>query len=434
MYKLKQSINKGRAFVRNQPLSVRYGIDGILITGGVGLAVNNNNLFAQRLGAGDFHLSMLQFLPQILMLFLLIPAGLMADSLKNKRVMITAALVFSGLFFALAGGAAFIPLRTVYFVLIFLALANVSVGMYNLSWQGFFPEVVSEAPDSRENRNSVLTFRAKMTMFVNLVIPLAVGAILTAIPGHDGKIAAHQAFYGLAAVMLVANAFHFRAVRATSPSPPKRVSRAEMKEAARRMVKNRPFVIFTLLILFFHMTWQADWTLYFIGQANYLYMNELMLSFAPVAATIAQLITLKFWSKNNNRQGVELPLAYGMFGLSLCAIGIIVSVNLPLAIGRWVFLAFHFIGHLGFATLALNLFQCLLKVADQEYRSLFISVYTCIITLSNAIMPVAGVALYRALGGNRQGLIYAFAIFFVLRVLAGVLWLIRCRYSKIREV
>ena len=425
MYKIKQAITKGRAFVRNQPLSVRYGIDGILITGGVALAVNNNNLFAQRLGAGDFHLSMLQFLPQIIMLFLLIPAGIFTDSLKNKRIMIIGALISMGLFFALAGGSAFIPVHTVYFFLVFLALANVSVGMFNLSWQAYFPEVVSE-----ENRNNVLTFRARMTMFINVVIPLAVGMILTAIPSHDGKIAAHQVFYMLAAVLLVSNALHFRKIKATMPAAPKRVSLAEMKEAGRRIVRNKPFITFTIMIVFFHMTWQADWTMYFIGQANYLHMNEFMLSLGPVTATLAQLLTLKFWSKNNVRQGVEKPLAYGMFGLALCAIGIIVGVSVPPAFGPWVFLTFHFIGHLTFANLVLNLFQCLLKVVDEEYRSLFISVYTCLITLSNAIMPVAGVALYRTLGGNRQGLIYAFAIFFVLRVLAGVLWLVRCKVVK----
>ncbi|MCL2841635.1 MAG: MFS transporter [Defluviitaleaceae bacterium] len=421
---------KGRTFIIRQPLSVRYGIDGILVTGGLSLAANNNNLFAQRLGAGDFHLAMLQFLPQIIMLFLLIPSGILADSLKNKRVMVVIALVCSGIFFALAGGAAFIPLHTIYFFLVFLAIANISNGMYNLSWQGYFPEVVSANPEAHENRNNVLTFRARMVMIVNFSVPLVVGVILTAITSHEGKVAAHQAFYGLAAVMYFSNAFHFRKIKATQSAIPKGISRTEMKEAVRRMVKNKPFMLFTLLILFFHMMWQADWTLYFIGQANYLYMNELMLSMGPVTATAAQLITLKFWSKNNVRQGVDKPLAYGMFSLALCPLAIIIGVSLPLSVGPWVFLVIHFIGHLGFANIALNLFQSLLKVVDEEYRSFFISVYTCVITLSNALMPVAGVAVYRAFGGNRQGLIYTFFIMFILRILVGILWLIRCKYAN----
>jgi len=429
----KKTIARGLTFARRQPLAVRYGIDGILITGGITMAANNNNLFAQRLGAGDFQLSMLQFLPQILMLFLLIPAGLFAGSLKNKRIMITVSLLCAGVFFTLAGSAAFVPIHTVYFFLAFLALANVSNGMYNLSWQGYFPEVVSEDEQALENRNSVITFRARLIMIVNFIVPLSVGAILTAIPSYDGKIAAHQVFYGLAAVMLFSNALHFRKIKATKPATPKRVSFAEIKEATRRMAKNKPFIIFTVMILFFHMTWQADWTLYFIGQANYMHMNELMISMGAVTATAAQLITLKFWSRNNARQGVEKPLAYGMFSLALCPLAMIIGVSLPLGVGPWVFLTIHFMGHLGFANITLNLFQCLLKVVDEEYRSLFISVYTCIITLSNALMPVAGVAVYRAFGGNRQALIYTFAILFFMRVLAGALWLIRCKFSQSEE-
>jgi hypothetical protein len=69
-------------------------------------------------------------------------------------------------------------------------------------------------------------------------------------------------------------------------------------------------------------------------------------------------------------------------------------------------------------------------VADEEYRSFSISVYTCLVCLSNAVMPVAGIALYRALGGDRNGLRYTFAIIFVLRIIAAFLWLLRHKVSR----
>jgi len=73
-----------------------------------------------------------------------------------------------------------------------------------------------------------------------------------------------------------------------------------------------------------------------------------------------------------------------------------------------------------------------LQVADEEYRSFSISVYTCLVCLSNAVMPVAGIALYRALGGDRNGLKLAFAIIFILRIAAAGLWLSRWRWQKNR--
>jgi len=217
--KIIQSIIKMRHFYNHRPISVRYGIDGILTLGAISLVGNNNNLFAQRLGAGDFHLSMLQFMPQMMNLVLLIPAGLIIDSMGNKRRMLSWALIAAGILFATAGSTAFIPVNAVYFFLIFIAVATASVTIMNLSWQAFFPEVVAEDENPNdsnanniqaENRNSVLTFRARMTMFVSLIVPLAVGVILTSIPSYDGKIAAHQTFYILAAVLLIYNSFHFR--------------------------------------------------------------------------------------------------------------------------------------------------------------------------------------------------------------------------------
>ncbi|MCL1863959.1 MAG: MFS transporter [Defluviitaleaceae bacterium] len=432
MRRFSLAIRNARSFVATQPITVKYGIDGILTLGAVSMASNNNNLFAQRLGADDFQLSMLQFMPQMLSLLLLIPMGLFADSLSNKRRMLCFALVMAGVFFAVAGSAAFLPVHMVYFFIGFLSLATVSIGMYNLAWQSYFPEVVPEGVlAGSENRNDVLTFRARMTMIVSLVVPLSVGAILTAIASEEGKIAAHQVFYILAAVMLIANAIHFKKIKAIKPATPKRVSFAEMKTAARRLSKNKLFVYFSLTILFFHMMWHADWTLFFIGQRNYLGMNEVLLSLTPVGAMITQLLTLKYWSRNNARQGVEWPLAYGMAGLAFSPLAIIVGVSIPHAgVGIAAFLLMHAAGQMAFANITLNLFQCLLKVVDEDYRSFSISVYIMFITLSNAVMPVVGVAIYRGLGGNREALIYTFAMFFVLRFVAAGLWLLYVKHAE----
>lgn len=431
--KIKRAVRNGRSFAKNQPIAVRYGIDGIFAFGAVSIAANNNNLFAQRLGAGDFHLAMLMFLPQMLNLFLLVPMGIFADSLGNKRRMLSVAMVAAGVFFATAGGAAFVPVHMVYFFLTFLSLAMVSIAMTNLAWQAYFPEVVPEdawEEGVRETRNNVLTFRARMTMIVSLVAPLAIGAVLTAIPSEEGKIAAHQLFYILAAVLLISNAIHFRKIKAVRPAEPKRVSFAQLKTAAGRLSRNKLFIFFALTVLFFHMTWQADWTLYFIGQRNYMGMNEFFLSLTPVSGMLTQLVTLKRWSRNNAKQGVELPIVYGILGLAICPIAMILGVSLPGMVGIVVFLFFHAVGHLSFANIALNLFQCLLKVVDDEYRSFSISVYTMLITLSNAVMPVAGVAMYRGFGGDRNAIIYSFVVLFFARILSAGLWLLYLKYAK----
>jgi len=133
---------------------------------------------------------------------------------------------------------------------------------------------------------------------------------------------------------------------------------------------------------------------------------------------------------------VEFPLVFGILGLMFAPIAQILGNIVGGCIGIALFLIFHGVAHLGFATITLNLFQCLLKVVDEEYRSFSISIYTVFITLSNAIMPVVGVAIYRALGGNRQALIYTFAICVVLRLIAAGFWMLRLKgasFIKLRH-
>ena len=420
---------RGRQFVHTQPDMFNYGIDGLLVMGALSIAANNNNLFAQRLGATDFQLANLQLFPHLMALFLLIPAGLLVGSFRNKRKIISLMLILTGIFFAVMSISAFVPGNPVLFFMLFFALASVSInGMYNITWQAFFPEVIPE-----EKRNTVLTFRAKMTMFIALVVPLSVGIILTSIPSMSGKIAAHQIFYAAAAVLLLANAYHFRKIKATVPVEPKRITFAEIKVAARRLKSNKPFIIFTLAMLFFHMTWQIDWTIAFICQANYLQMNEFALTLVPISGVIAQLLTLKFWSKNNAKKGVDQPVVYAILGLAVLPLGFIAAMNMGHLQGIILFLAVHFLAQLTIVNIVLNLFQCLLKVSDEEYRSFSISVYISILTLSNAVMPRVGVWIYHQLGANAQALQLTFAGVVVLRLVAAGVWMLRVRGLKKQE-
>jgi len=420
--KISSYLARIRSFTTNNPVAANYAIDGILALGAVNLAANNNNLFAQRLGAGDFHLTMLQFLPQMLNLFLLIPAGLFADSLINKGRMLSGTLVAAAVFFLAGAIAGFATIQPLFLFLGFLALANVSVMLYSITWQGYFPEVVAE-----EKRNAVLTLRARMSILVSLVIPLISGGVLSAISSERGKIIAHQFFYGVVAVLLLSNAIHLRKIKAVNPAPPKKIRLEEIKKAGSRLLRNKQFKIFTVVALFFHMTWHLDWTLYFIGQANYLLMNEFQIGLVAVGTTAAQLVTLRFWSKHNQRLGPERPMTFGILGLAFNPIAIIIAISLPLSIGPTVFLIAHTIAMLTFTTIGLNFFQCLMPVLDTEYRGFSISVYTCLITLSNAVMPVVGVAIYRSLGGNLNGLRIAFVIIFALRIMAAGLWWLRAK-------
>ena len=413
---------KTRYFAKRNPVAVRYIIDGFFITSAIAIATSSFNLFAKRLGANDYQLSLVLFLPQIFTMLVLIPGGLFMDSLRNKKriVIVTLAAIMVGCL--LCSLSPFAASYSVMFFLGSVTLFGVTLALYNVAWQSFFPGVVDSS-----TRNRVLTLRTRMLLFIGMIAPLLVGLILAQIETVKGKITAHQAFFWVVMLLLLLTALNFNRFRARRHDAPKRISLSEIKTTGKKLLHNKPFVLFTVTALFFHMTWHFDWTLYFIGQATYMNMNEFQLGLAPTGAAAIQLLTLKFWSRMNERRGVVLPFTFGILGLSLCPVLMIAAVSMPVSVGPHVFVVLHIIAHIPFCTVTLNLFQCLLQVVDDENRSFYMSVFASIICLSNAIMPVAGVALYHVLGADLNGFRYAMWIIFALRIVAAGLWLLRWR-------
>jgi len=411
---------KIKKFAKKSPIAARYVIDGLFITGATSIAASSFNLFAVRLGANDYQLSLVHFLPQIFTMLVLIPGGLFMDSLHNKKriVIVMLAAFMAGLF--LCGVSPFAGSYSISFFLGAVMLAGGALALYNIAWQSFFPTVVD-----LNTRNYVLTFRTRVSLYAGMLVPLLIGIVLTSIAAINGKIIAHQAFFICSILLLLLAAFNFQRFRSRFKIEPKRFTFSEIKKTGKSLLKNKPFIIFAITALFFHMTWHFDWTLYFIGQVTYLGMNEFQLGLVPLGAAVIQLLTIKFWSRKNERHGVVLPFTFGILGLSLCPLFLIAAVSMPISIGPHVFVILHMIAHIPFCVVTLNLFQCLLQVVNEESRSFCMSVFACLLCLSNAVMPFAGVALYYALGAEINGFRYALGIIFALRIVAAGLWLLR---------
>jgi len=422
---LKNLWNRLKDFSNGNPVASRYAVDGFLVGSATTIASNTHNLFAVRLGANDFQLGLVYLLPQMFNLLVLIPGGLFTDSLHNKKRMVLAALSAAALGYFFCSLSPLTAGYSIIFYLAFLSFTTGAIALHNLAWQSYFPDVIDI-----DARNRVLTARTYVLIFFSMLSPLIVGAVLAFIKSPSWKITAHQGFFIGSAFLFLLAANNFRKVQAVRKNTPKRIILPEIKRAAKSLLHNKPFLLFAGTALFFHMTWHFDWTLYFIGQVKYLRMNELQLGLVTVGASAMQLITLKFWSRQNERHGVVLPFTFGIIGLSLCPVSMIAAVSLPGFIGPHAFLIFHTMSHIPYATVTLNLFQCLLQVVDEEYRSFSMAVFACLIGLSNAVMPIAGVALYHALGDDLNGFRYTFAVIFTLRIIAAGLWLLRWRHLR----
>ena len=394
-----------------------FTLEGMLITLVNNLVGNNNNFFATRLGANEFQLSLLTTLPQLVGLLVLIPGGILTDRMKNKRSMVMASLFAVTVFYALIG---FVPMLQTNRLAAFLILFAVSVGpmtIYNVSWQAYFSDMVNE-----EKQNHIMTYRTALTFVIGIIIPLVSGSLLALASTNESKIRIHQSYFWIGAALLLLQILVLYQIKGSPNTFVVRHETGRMKDVVSDLLHNKKFLGYVGVAIFFYMTWHIDWTLYFIGEANYLMLDEAWLSYVNIGSTVIQFLTIAFWSRMNNKFGVRFGIIFGNLGLAFCPISMIVATSLPLPQGKYVFLIMNTLAHVAFATVNLNILQCLLQVIPNKNKTLSISFYTILVTLSNAFMPMVGVLLYTKLGANLTGLQTTFWIIFVLRIISTGLW------------
>ena len=404
---------------RNRILRL-FTYEGILITLINNLVGSNNNLYAIRLGAGDYELGLVTMLPQLVGMAILIPGGILTDVLKNKRDMVTSALFAVACVYILLG---FVPNLGSYKLGSFLALLAISsapMTIYNLSWQAYFSDVIHP-----NGRNSVLAVRSSLSFLIGITITLAAGALLSSASTNTEKITLHQIFLWAAAALLLIQIFVLKKIPEQVNETNKRLNLSDLRIAFVDLLHNRKFLGFIGVALFFYMTWHMDWTLYFIGQTQYLGMNEAWLSYVNIGNAIIQFLTMGIWSKINSRHGVRFAVIFGSLGLSLCPLGMIITTSIQTANAKIIFLIINTLFNITLATTTLNILQCLLQVIPNNNKTLNISIYTALVTLSNGVMPFVGVSIYQKLGANISALHTVFIAIFVLRIIATGLWALR---------
>lgn len=400
---------------------VLFAVEGLLITLVNNLVGNYNNLFATRLGANDFELSLVITLPQLVGMLVLIPGGILTDRMSNKRNMVIMALaMISGAYFLMGFTPMLGSIRLAAFLLL-LSVSSAPMTVYNVSWQAYFSDVVVRD----EARNNILTVRNSINFLIGIVIPLSCGAILAAAKTTKDKLLWHQIFVWLAGMLLIMQIFVLKRINGGQSSSAGKIKPKEIKTALTELIKNKRFLGFAFVALFFYMSWQMDWTLFFLGEVNYLGMNEAWLSYTSIGGAIVQFVTIRFWSRLNLKKGVRFPIIFGGLGLAFFPLIMIFTLDLPENVARPVFVAMNSISNFAFATVFLNIPLMLLQVLPEKNKTLNISLYTMLTMLSNAFMPMAGVAIYRFLGADLKAYKAVYMIVFVMRLTSTALWFIR---------
>ncbi len=386
--------------------------EGVLFTLIITLCNNNNQLYASRLGATSYQLGLISSLPPLVGMLCLIPFAIITDRMKNKRSMVIAAALLLGAIYFAVGGVPFVPGNSVVILIVFLVAINFPMSLYGSSWQSFFSDITLP-----EDRNVIYAHRTRMNTAVGIVFPLIIGLILTAASGGE-KIVVHQIYYFLALPLSIGQAFLLRKIPIDPKPKADRFRIRELIQTASSTFRSRPFLGFLGVALLAYIGWQMDWSIYFLAQFRYLMLSEAQMSLVAVLSSVTQFLMMGLWLRVSSRKGVRFVFIIGIGGFAFCSLIMLFSLLLPLSFGVPFYYVFHCIGASAFSAFQLSLFLCLLEVIPNVNKTLSIAIYSTVILVSNAIMPLTGVHIYNLLGEDKNAMIITIGIVAVIRIVA----------------
>ena len=404
-----------------------FGCEGALLqfvwsiaaAGGFG-----TNLYATNLGATDVQIGMTQLVPYLTAVALLLPVGLIGDRMKDAHTVPAGIMLFLGAAYMFYGTVPAMGERRMVFFFIFLALTAGMLSAYNSIWQSFFGDVTPI-----EQRNRVYAFRNRFVYIVAMSAPVLCGALLTGLSDRESKLAVLRAFFYLCGALCLLNAFVISRMRGGQRSPEAmgaaRFSLREVGQTLRALAHDRRFLKYFGGVMLFYMGWHLDWSMWYIGQTQYIGLNEAELSLYTALTSVSQLLLMGAIVKLIERRGTGAAFLCPILSLVFCPVIMLVGLRVPETARAAAFLAMGTLICAPQSGTNLCLVQMLLDAVPQKNRSLIISLHMMAVTLSNALMPYLGVWLYEALGADLRALALFNVVVLCLRLAAFALFAVR---------
>lgn len=101
----------------------------------------------------------------------------------------------------------------------------------------------------------------------------------------------------------------------------------------RTLLHDRRFLFYFGSIMFFYMGWHLDWTMWYLGQTQYVGLTEAQLSWYSAACAILQLLTLGIFARANEKKTVHFTFIFCVLSLMLCPLTMLVSGLAPWGCG-----------------------------------------------------------------------------------------------------
>ena len=410
-------------------LMLVFALEGLLLQFATSIKSFGNNLFATNLGATDTQIGLIQTIGCAVTVILLLPVGIIADRCRSSKTVPIFLLISGGFMFILQGLVPYMGAIRLVMFYVFMGLSSGLFGAYNGNWQSMFGDLV----DIRQ-RNRVYALRNRVMAALGVIVPVLCGVTVSNQVNSERKLGVLSIFLFISGGFMLIQALVVRRIPGghlrTPQEMPERFSIKNVGEAIAAAVKNRPFMSFVLASMLIYTTWEFDWSMWYIGQTQYIGLSEAQLSYYSALCCIAQIFSLGYMAKLNYKKSVHFTACFCACALVMYPFNMIIGVALPAGIRPWTFTVMCVCANMFECGIGMCMVQMMLEVVPVKNRSLTISLYTILTTLSNAFMPLIGVQIYNALGGDLRAFRLFFVIEAVLRVSVAVFYVLRYRRMK----
>ncbi len=412
--------------LRNRDLAAMFLIlEGIVYTTVFNLYQPFIQMFAKRMGGNDMHTALLNAAPPLVAIFVLIPCGMLIERINKKKQTILVLLSIVSIFYAAISLVPEIAHESkVIIYVILIGFMNAPGSLYLTTWQSYFADNFRGSYASR-----VYTIRSKYSTLFGLLTVLGTGLMLSYIPKSVGeRLVLYQIFYVLCFALTLVQIFFFSRVRGYADrhpakkekeQPALKPSRLFTRETFAAIIKNKPYVIFSICGFVYHFTWQMGWPVFFIYNTDYAHVNELQLAVLSFASGFAQFLSFSLWHKLIGKKGNRLVIF-------VSAVGIAVS---PLPYTRLfafpALVVFNIFTGIFLAGFNLTLFLNLLDTLPKDKKTIYISLFNTLISITGFIAPMVGLWIYR-----QTGMFVTMGIVVVARLVASIGYLLRSRNQK----
>jgi Major Facilitator Superfamily. len=374
-------------------------LNGITFSIGYNMIMPFVGIFAIKLGANNYEVSLINSLPALMALIGILPATIFINKSKNVFKFAYILEYITRGFYLLVALVPFMSKFRPEAVVLFVGLLNLPAIITGMCWQSFMSDLIPE-----EFRGKVFADRNIWTGVLGTASVFITGLLLDRIKFPYG----YQIMFFIAFIFGILDAYYYSRFHYVVNKKEKSILFIDSLKA---MKQSKKFIYFCLASFIFTFTWMMAWPIFTIYKVDNLHANNMWMSIFTIVGSVGSIITYRWWARLADRRGNGVALSIS--ALLMATVPILWAKVARLFVGAVI----DFYGGMataGYTMLSLNWLLELLP--DHKEKMNYIAIYTIVTQFAAFLSPIVGTWFYEIIGYEK--FMYVTAI---LRVLSSVL-------------